>query len=359
MLLVAFFYYENEKRLYFDLSKSKMQNIASRISTKIVFAHMSNKNLNKEELLKSKEYKLALYDIYKKKVYGGVDSTIDFEKTFFKDNNHYVLIDNSAFGHLGIFYIIIEEKTSSETLKTLKKNIFLFFTSIYFFISLIGYYLAQLFLKPIKEERIKLKNFIKDTTHELNTPISAILMSTENEIINKKQIQRVRISARRISEIYKDLTYVFLKEEENKKELKSIRVDELINEQLGYFEDLCRRKKIDINLHLEELTYLIHEDDFIRVFNNLLSNAVKYNKVSGKIDISLKNKILKIEDSGIGIEESKIKDIFKRYYRATQEQGGFGIGLSIVFYVCKKYNIKIDVESQLHKGSTFILHFNK
>ena len=78
-------------------------------------------------------------------------------------------------------------------------------------------YLAKLFIKPIKEEREKLNNFIKDTTHELNTPISAILMSTESDTLNDKQIQRVRLAARRVSEIYKDLTYIFLEETQNHK----------------------------------------------------------------------------------------------------------------------------------------------
>ena len=53
MLLVAFFYFQNEKRLYLDLTKSKMHNITSQISTKIVYAHMSNSFLNKNTLLKS------------------------------------------------------------------------------------------------------------------------------------------------------------------------------------------------------------------------------------------------------------------------------------------------------------------
>ena len=57
---------------------------------------------------------------------------------------------------------------------------------------------------------MKLNNFIKDTTHELNTPISAILMSTENKTLSEKQIERVRISAKRVSDIYSDLTYLFL-----------------------------------------------------------------------------------------------------------------------------------------------------
>ena len=105
--------------------------------------------------------------------------------------------------------------------------------------------------------------------------------------------------------------------------------------------------------------YKINKDDFIRIFNNLISNAIKYNKIGGTIEISLQNNILKISDTGIGIEKNKLEDIYKRYYRATQEQGGFGIGLNIVNKICKIYNIKINVESQINKGTSFTLLFKQ
>jgi two-component system OmpR family sensor kinase len=130
-----------------------------------------------------------------------------------------------------------------------------------------------------------------------------------------------------------------------------------MKEQLKYFEPLALKKRIIINTNLENFNYKINEDDFVRVFNNLVSNAIKYNKMGGKIDISLKNKTLIIKDNGIGIEEKKIKDIFNRYYRATEEQGGFGIGLNIVNKICKDYNININVESKLNEGTTFTLVF--
>ena len=74
-----------------------------------------------------------------------------------------------------------------------------------------------------------------------------------------------------------------------------------------------------------------------------------------EIDISLRNKILTIKDTGIGIQEEKVKNIFDRYYRATLEQGGFGIGLNIVSKICKDYNIKIVVDSELNESTTFKL----
>ena len=86
-------------------------------------------------------------------------------------------------------------------------------------------------------------------------------------------------------------------------------------------------------------------------------NAIKYNKIEGKIEIILRKNELIIKDSGIGISKEKIKDIFNRYYRGTNQTGGFGLGLNIVNMICKTYNIKIEVESTENIETTFILKF--
>lgn len=357
VIMLAFFYFQNEKTLYYDLTKSNMQNEVSKISSKIIFAHMTNNEFDKDYLLKTNDYKISFYNENKEKIFGNLDDEIDFTKTIMDYKKHFILIDSSTLGHLGVYYIAIKENLFYEQISKLKMNIVFIFLLIYSFIAIIGFYLAKLFLKPIKDERIKLNNFIKDTTHELNTPISAILMSTETTNLNEKQIQRIRLSAKRISEIYEDLTYVFLQNKQNKNTLEIVNLKNLIIEQLEYFTPLASKKSIDIKLQLEQFEYKINKDDFIRLFNNLISNAIKYNKIAGTIEITLKNSELIIKDTGIGISKDKLKDIYKRYYRATNEQGGFGIGLSIVNQICNNYNIKIEVSSQLKQGTTFTLKF--
>ena len=206
MLMVAFFYFQNEKTLYYDLTKSNMQNVVSQISSKIIFAHMTNKEFDKNYLLKTDDYKISFYDENKNKIFGNLEDRIDFTKTLMEHQKHFILIDSSTLGHLGVYYIAIKENLFFEQISKLKMSIVFIFLFIYLIIAIIGFYLAKLFLKPIKDEREKLNNFIKDTTHELNTPISAILMSTESNTLNEKQIERIRISAKRVSELYKDLT---------------------------------------------------------------------------------------------------------------------------------------------------------
>ena len=354
MLIALFFYYQNEKTLYLDLVKSNMQNIVSKVSNEIIISHMLDVQFDKNIYLKNQDYKISFYDKDKNLLFGNLDEKLNFEQNFYNDEEKLIIVDSSTVGHLGIWYIALKDNSLKEKISNLKLNIFLIFLIFYTIIAIVSWSLAKLFLKPIKNERERLNNFIKDTTHELNTPISAIIMSCEDDNLTKKQIDRIKFSAKRVSEIYKDLTYIFLGNIE-KKSLDKIDLSKVIKEEIINFEPMIARKRLKINLNIEEFFYEINKDDFIRLFNNLFSNAIKYNKTDGNIDIILQNRELIIKDSGIGISKDKIKDIFNRYYRATNQSGGFGLGLNIVNMICKTYNIKIDVQSSENIGSTFTL----
>mgnify|MGYP003489478457 FL=1 len=354
MLIALFFYYQNEKTLYLDLVKSNMQNIVSKVSNEIIISHMLDVEFDKNIYLNNQDYKISFYDKDKNLLFGNLNEKLNFEQNFYNDEEKLIIVDSSTVGHLGIWYIALKDNSLKEKISNLKLNIFLIFLIFYTIIAIVSWSLAKLFLKPIKDDRERLNNFIKDTTHELNTPISAIIMSCEDDNLTKKQIDRIKFSAKRVSEIYKDLTYIFLGNIE-KKSLDKIDLSKVIKEEIINFEPMIARKRLKINLNIEEFFYEINKDDFIRLFNNLFSNAIKYNKTDGNIDIILQNRELIIKDSGIGISKDKIKDIFNRYYRATNQSGGFGLGLNIVNMICKTYNIKIDVQSSENIGSTFTL----
>ena len=354
MLIALFFYYQNEKTLYLDLVKSNMQNIVSKVSNEIIISHMLDVEFNRDIYLNNQNYKISFYDKDKNLLFGNLNEKLNFEQNFYNDEEKLIIVDSSTVGHLGIWYIALKDNSLKEKISNLKLNIFLIFLIFYTIIAIVSWSLAKLFLKPIKNERERLNNFIKDTTHELNTPISAIIMSCEDDNLTKKQLDRIKFSAKRVSEIYKDLTYIFLGNIE-KKSLDKIDLSKVIKEEIINFEPMIARKRLKINLNIEEFFYEINKDDFIRLFNNLFSNAIKYNKTDGNIDIILQNRELIIKDSGIGISKDKIKDIFNRYYRATNQSGGFGLGLNIVNMICKTYNIKIDVQSSENIGSTFTL----
>jgi len=258
---------------------------------------------------------------------------------------------------MGVWSIIVEDDSFDAVKKSILYKTILGFLLSYLVLGILGYFLIKLLLKPIKEARKQLDNFIKDTTHELNTPITALLMcANETSLKNPKNIDRVLVSAKRVSELYKDLTYIFL-EDKSAKVLEELNLKELINEQMTYFNLLASKKHINIECTLDDSKVVMDREDFKRLFSNLISNTIKYNKKGGAVKVVLKSKTLTIEDTGIGIDREKINNIFDRYYRATTNSGGFGIGLSIVRQICNKYNIELKVESIKDKGTKFILNF--
>ena len=356
--IISILIFKLQYKLTYDLSIATMQNQASKISSSIVHAHMQNKTLDIKSLNSSTGIDFSLYDKKEHLLFGNITKKPPFLQNHYNDDMNLFVIDKSALGHLGVHFVVIQKDDFFEKIYKLKQQIFISFLAIYFILCLIGYFLAKIFIQPIQKERERLDNFIKNTTHELNTPISALMMCTEQSTLlnNEKNLQRINLSAKRISEVYKDLTYLFLNT--NKKvPQKEIYLNKIITKQLEYLSALALKKQISINTNIKEVQFKIDEESFERLVSNLISNAIKYNKLKGTIDITLDNNKLIIKDSGIGIEQSKLKDIFIRYSRINNIEGGFGIGLDIVSTICKNYNIKLDIQSKIGEGTTFTLDF--
>lgn len=355
--IIFFLFYQTKADFYRDITISKMQINASQLASKIVYAHMQNTPLKKSELSVKSGFKFGLYDSSGNAVLTYIGQKVILNHKFSQNGNNLILIDNSVGGHLGISYIAIEENVLFNTLNELQNKIIISYVLLYIFVVVFGFYLTKQFIKPIVQQRIKLNNFIKDTTHELNTPISALVMSiNDKKPLTQKSHERILISAKRISEIYDDLTYLFLNsEEQNKKGIEALDLERIITEQTEYFKLFAQKKQIELFVQTEPFIYNIDKESFIRLFNNLISNAIKYTPMTGKVQVTLKDGILSIKDSGNGIKKNDINKIFQRFYRADAISGGFGIGLSIVKTVCDTYNIKIEVDSKINEGSEFKL----
>ena len=172
----------------------------------------------------------------------------------------------------------------------------------------------------------------------------------------KKKRKRIELSAKRIATLYANLSYMLLHDKQNE-EKNEVDVKKLLCERIEYFSDLMASQHIDLRLHLEEKSLHVNEESLTKLIDNLLSNAIKYNRVHGRIDITLDAQKLSIQDSGIGIDASKLGSITKRYIRANSDKGGFGIGLDIVNTICKTNGFRLDIASTQGKGSTFSLFF--
>jgi len=302
------------------------------------------------------DYKIGIFDKNLKPIYSEIGKKFDANKQFYScDSNCFSVIKRTNKSK-NIGYIVLKNENLAKHLRQLKIKIFSVLGITFIIAAIIGFFLSKLFLRPVREKIETLDRFIEDTTHELNTPISAILMTIQSlKGVDEKKLNRLKASATRLSTMYESLSYSLSKDIEQTKEEFDLK--ELILNRVEFLKVLAESKKITFNCELNSFKVVAIKEDFKKLIDNLLTNAIKYNKNGGSINITLEGKILKICDSGIGIKSEQIKDIFKRYSRINKEQGGFGIGLSIVYEICKKYNIDIKVVPNNPKGTCFILNF--
>ncbi|HEA8109711.1 HAMP domain-containing histidine kinase [Campylobacter lari] len=227
-------------------------------------------------------------------------------------------------------------------------------------LAVVAYILILLVFKNIKEQFKALNDFIKDTTHEINTPLSVILASikkfddTNLNPNNIKKLNHIKLASKNLNHIYQNLIALnFFLQKENIKE--DINLKELLEQRLEYFETLITQKNLIIEKNLLEQNFYANKEEMQILIDNLLSNAIKYTNAHKKIYICLKEKTLSIKDEGQGMSAKEIAQIFTRYKRFNQDQGGFGIGLNLVKQIADKNNINIKVLSKENEGSEFIL----
>jgi two-component system, OmpR family, sensor kinase len=255
--------------------------------------------------------------------------------------------------YLNTQYIVVEMMEDKEWQNKTVKTIVIYSSIFFIIMMLIGYFLLNLFLKPMRDALHLLDRFIKDTTHELNTPVSTIVTNIEmidrDSIKDKyllKSIDRIDIGAKTISNIYDDLTYLML----NNKIISNnedINLKSLIEQRVEYFSILSNMKKINVVTNLDSNVILnIDNKKITKLVDNIFSNAIKYNKIKGSIYINLDSNKLTIKDTGKGIKQEHIDSMFERYARFDKSVGGFGIGLNIAKMICDEYKLSIKIESE-------------
>ena len=223
---------------------------------------------------------------------------------------------------------------------------------LYYFLS------AQLF-EPLFKSEENIENHIKETLHELNTPVatiqinSKILQKKEQDEKNLSRLKRIDESCENLLNLYNQMEYN-IKEQIDNITLEEFDISEIIEKSVVKHHDI----KGDIEIIYEKKSYMLFADKngFERVLDNLLSNAIKYNKKDGKIYITLQENILTIKDTGIGIDTKNLFQIFDKYYQEDSYSSGIGLGLNIIKAYCDRYKIDIKIDSKKDEWSLFSLN---
>ncbi len=360
LILLASIYYEQEKEKMLAEHRLSMQ-LVNETHYQNMFYHYIDSG---DELPVSLAYRTAVFDDNKKVLASYLkEEPRDFSKYISLDGDYIHFIVRVGPNDMGVKYLVYETEDNRLWWDAMIRDMLLYGTLIFIFITFVGIILVKIFLRPMREAIKLLDNFIKDTTHELNTPVAVIVANIEGVDVQKlpqkdaKKIRRIDIAARTISNIYNDLTYLILHNDIAVKDEK-INLSTFLCERVDYFKVGIEQKKITFTREVDEDVMVIMDRNKLgRLIDNIISNAIKYNRVGGNIDVVLTKKSLKISDNGIGIPADKIERIFERYQRANDSVGGFGIGLNIVAMIAKEYGIEIKVDSVIDKGTSIELVF--
>ena len=216
------------------------------------------------------------------------------------------------------------------------------------------------------------REFTANVSHELKSPLQAIMGSAElmeNNLVKKEDLPRfighIRSEAGRLMVLIDDIIRLSQLDEGGELPAEDVDLYALAEETLKTLKSKAETR--DISLELEGETTVIRGVRRLlsEIIYNLCDNALIYNKDGGKVTVSVTNDktcaVLSVADTGIGIPEEHRSRVYERFYRVdkshSKETGGTGLGLSIVKHAAQYHGASIEMNSEVGKGTVFVLRF--
>jgi two-component system phosphate regulon sensor histidine kinase PhoR len=239
--------------------------------------------------------------------------------------------------------------------------------------------------KKLEIEALKIREnyrreFIGNVSHELKTPLFTVQGYIEtlldgalnDEKIKEKYLERANKGVERLIYIIKDLDMITkLEVGELHLEKETFDIVDLIENVFELLEMKASKNVIFLTFnkkYQKPIWVKADKDRIQQVLSNLIVNSIKYGRNKGTTELSVENLIMnkvlvRVTDNGEGINNDEIPRLFERFYRVdksgSREQGGSGLGLSIVKHILDAQNEKIYVESQIGIGSEFSFTLEK
>ncbi len=230
----------------------------------------------------------------------------------------------------------------------------------------------QMALQLDEMERMR-QEFISNVSHEIQSPLTSIrgfAQALRNDALSADErhhyLSIIDSESTRLSRITENLLRLAaLESEQAKFEPKCYRLDKQIRNLVLTCEPQWSAKNLEMEVVLEETEITADQDLLSQVWNNLLHNSIKFTPEGGRIVIGTSrqngNVLFTIQDNGIGILEADQAHIFERFYkvdaaRTHTNNGGSGLGLSIVHKIVDMHKGSVSVESQFGAGTTFTVY---
>ncbi|CUS92426.1 heavy metal sensor kinase [Candidatus Kryptonium thompsonii] len=219
----------------------------------------------------------------------------------------------------------------------------------------------------------QISQFTSDVAHELLTPLTVIKDEIEITLMKKRRsneyirtLNLIQKQTERTISIIKSMLYLAKADAGIiKANLERVNVSNLIQELISTFNLKARQKNIKLRFYCDG-DVVVHTDEklLFEALRNIIDNAIEYTNSGGKVEISCERanggvKIF-VSDTGIGISEDDLQHIFNRFYRGKNafeiNASGTGLGLSLTKSIIEILSGKIEVSSQLGKGTKFVIY---
>ncbi len=217
-------------------------------------------------------------------------------------------------------------------------------------------------------------DFIANVSHELKTPLSVMqnygTMLQSSNLPEEKRLEYAKAiteSSRRLADLITNI--LKLNKLENQQiypQWQTYNLGEQLCECLLNFENVWEKKEIEINTDIEEEVFIDSDGELLTLaWNNLFSNAMKFTERGGCVSVSLKSDryfaIVQVSDTGCGISPEVGRRIFEKFYQGDTSHStqGNGLGLALVKRVMDIVDGDISVQSEVGKGSTFIVRIRR
>jgi two-component system phosphate regulon sensor histidine kinase PhoR len=228
-------------------------------------------------------------------------------------------------------------------------------------------------LKKLERMRV---DFVANVTHEIKTPLTAILGfvetlqegAIEDRETARKFLSTITRHAERLNRLVEDLlTISNIELGEVRFYFESVALSGIAQSVLNILQVKARDKRIEVASEIAEDLPPVRadRDRLSQILLNVLDNAVKFTPEGGSVKLSAEaadgEVVVRISDTGIGVPRDEIGRLGERFYRVdktrSRELGGTGLGLSIVKHLMLAHRGHMEIESQLGRGTTVILHF--
>ncbi|MEQ8624213.1 MAG: HAMP domain-containing sensor histidine kinase [Vicingaceae bacterium] len=316
------------------------------------------------------DFEYVVYDCFTDSIVFGnyVDLEAEAKSLVYRTSNRDKW--NKASHYFGVYFPGKELHLLNEMGIWVVSTIFLLLVVVFFS------YTIWVILKQKKLSEIR-TDFINNMTHELKTPISTILLSTEvlsNPNISKEPERLANYSKiikeeseRLKTQVDKVLQMASLDKKRVELDKKEVDLHQVIKKTVTGFELILDANEAEIKQELKAKNAIVLGDELhlTNILFNLIDNAIKYSSEKSRILISTeehKNGInLRVIDNGIGMTREQQKHVFEKFYRVPtgdkHDVKGFGIGLNYVFRMVKQHQGKIQLKSEPGSGSTFKIYF--